>query len=108
MGFLENWNSKVATSPVGWWFRLDGSGHVRFVPLPHHPRDGSDSAPVGGFRKSGISNKRRCVAQRAQGVVLLHRDPRRPRRLLRHGVHHRREFVHRVRDGRHVRVQWRR
>lgn len=28
MGFIENTNRKVAASPVGRWFRLEGSGHV--------------------------------------------------------------------------------
>jgi AGZA family xanthine/uracil permease-like MFS transporter len=34
MGWIENVNAKVATSVVGKWFRLDGSGHVG---LPRSP-----------------------------------------------------------------------
>lgn len=30
MGWVQNVNAKVATSVVGKWFRLDGSGHVSF------------------------------------------------------------------------------
>ncbi|KOS19575.1 putative xanthine/uracil permease [Escovopsis weberi] len=29
MGWIENTNARVAASPVGWWFRLDGSGHPK-------------------------------------------------------------------------------
>ncbi|KAK5999093.1 Efflux pump notK' [Cladobotryum mycophilum] len=29
MGWIQNTNAKVAASPVGWWFRLDGSGHPK-------------------------------------------------------------------------------
>ncbi|KAL6874601.1 hypothetical protein HDV57DRAFT_519741 [Trichoderma longibrachiatum] len=29
MKWTERINKKVATSPVGWWFRLDGSGHPK-------------------------------------------------------------------------------
>lgn len=29
MGFIHNANLKVAKSPVGRWFRLDGSGHPK-------------------------------------------------------------------------------
>ena len=29
MGWIHTVNLKVAKSPVGRWFRLDGSGHVR-------------------------------------------------------------------------------
>jgi AGZA family xanthine/uracil permease-like MFS transporter len=29
MGFIENTNRKVAASPVGRWFRLEGSGHIK-------------------------------------------------------------------------------
>ncbi|SPO06404.1 probable permeases [Cephalotrichum gorgonifer] len=29
MGFIDNWNAKIAASPVGRWFRLDGSGHPK-------------------------------------------------------------------------------
>lgn len=43
MGFVDNWNSKVATSPVGWWFRLDGSGHVRTSFRSQPSRDTSPS-----------------------------------------------------------------
>ena len=28
MGWIENLNARVAKSPVGRWFKLDGSGHV--------------------------------------------------------------------------------
>jgi hypothetical protein len=28
MGWMETVNGKVARSPVGRWFRLEGSGHV--------------------------------------------------------------------------------
>ncbi|ORY67728.1 inner membrane protein yicO [Pseudomassariella vexata] len=34
MGFVHNTNAKIATSPIGRWFRLDGSGH-------HKERKGS-------------------------------------------------------------------
>lgn len=44
MGFVDNWNEKVAASPVGWWFRLDGSGHVRFTLPPPHA---TSSLPLG-------------------------------------------------------------
>ncbi|PKS12981.1 hypothetical protein jhhlp_000322 [Lomentospora prolificans] len=29
MGFIDNINTKVAQSPVGRWFRLEGSGHPK-------------------------------------------------------------------------------
>jgi hypothetical protein len=28
MGFLRSFDNAVAASPVGWFFRLEGSGHV--------------------------------------------------------------------------------
>lgn len=34
MGWIENANRRIATSPVGWWFKLDGSGHVSAEPRP--------------------------------------------------------------------------
>ncbi|KAK3367172.1 permease family-domain-containing protein [Lasiosphaeria ovina] len=29
MGWIHNTNQKIASSKVGWWFRLDGSGHPK-------------------------------------------------------------------------------
>ncbi|EHK22756.1 uncharacterized protein TRIVIDRAFT_53960 [Trichoderma virens Gv29-8] len=29
MGWMDNINKKVAASPVGWWFRLEGCGHPK-------------------------------------------------------------------------------
>ncbi|KAL7938432.1 permease family domain-containing protein [Trichoderma chlorosporum] len=29
MGWMDNVNKKVAASPVGWWFRLEGCGHPK-------------------------------------------------------------------------------
>ncbi len=32
MGWIQTVNQKVAVSPVGRWFKLEGSGHVRDTP----------------------------------------------------------------------------
>jgi hypothetical protein len=32
MGWIENTNRRIATSPVGRWFKLEGCGHVSPAP----------------------------------------------------------------------------
>ena len=69
--WIHNTNLRVARSPVGKWFRLEGSGHVR-IPLHMLYSPFSISCVTcdsSGKRAMGADT---VIAQREEGKLLLH------------------------------------